>query len=56
MMRIRAVGGTGDVKVSAAKTDIELLLTLQYLLKAHHEQLENSAINETDDLPHPCTT
>lgn len=44
----------GNVKVGAAKTDMELSCTLQYLLTAHHEPLENSTINETDDLPRPC--
>lgn len=42
------------MKVGAAKPDMELSFTLQCLLKAHHEPLENSAINETDDLPRPC--
>jgi hypothetical protein len=47
------VYGRGDVKVGAAKIDIELSFTLQYLLKAHHGQLENSAINVIDELRHP---
>lgn len=42
------------MKVSAAKTDMELSFTVPYLLKAHHDLLENPAINETDDLPCPC--
>lgn len=42
------------MKVSAAKTDMELSFTGSYLLKAHHEPLENPAINETDDLHRPC--
>lgn len=42
------------MKVGAAKTDMELSFTVPYLLKAHHELLEDPVINETDDLPRPC--